>query len=239
MMTFQDRELYVLHNNMRDRVVTSSKLRKTTARPPAPPEPQHDSLFPDPLRAELRRAADARQAAVTVPMYAQVVKTPATSSSRASGGGGGGVMKHRVHDWVSFNVRNLESSSASSGDFRPSPERLEFDFDCGGSGEVSLIRVPAAAGTDHGGLAGGSDGCSSSATSYFYSDERTPRTTAQAQRTKQRATTVVKVPVNFNDGRSGSMAKSYDSTGPNDERYYGKHAALQPYLPLHSTLVRR
>ena len=150
-------------------------------------------------------------------------------------------MEHRVHDWISFNVRNLESSSASSGDFRPSPERLEFDFDCGGSGEVSLIRVPAAAGTDHGGLAGGSDGCSSSATSYFYSDERTPRTTAQAQRTKQRATTVVKVPVNFNDGRSGSMAKSYDSTGPNDERYYGKHAALQPYLPLYTqrTLVRR
>ena len=218
---------------MRDRVVTpSSKLRKTTARPPAPPEPQqHDSLFPDPLRAELRRAADARQASVTVPMYAQVVKTPTTSSSRTTSGGGG-VMKHRVHDWVSFNVRNLESSSASSGDFRPSPERLEFDFDCG-SGEVSLIRVPAA-GTDHGGLAGGSDGCSSSATSYFYSDERTPRTTAQAQRTKQRATTVVKVPVNFNDGRSGSLAKSYDSTGPNDERYYGKHVALQPYLTLHS-----
>ena len=41
--------------------------------------------------------------------------------------------KHRVYDWVNFNVRNLS-------DKRPSPERVQFQYN---NGEYSMTRVPA------------------------------------------------------------------------------------------------
>ena len=127
--------------------------------------------------------------------------------------------KHRVYDWVNFNVQNLVENNA-----KPNPDRVHFEYN---NGEYSMTRTPHPLPTK--------------VTRHFgYRQVTPPLCTSEVKPKRRNNIREASSSYFFDDGneyhnfvhtKTSSKSrertpKLYDSTGPNDERYYGKKSGV-------------
>ena len=155
--------------------------------------------------------------------------------------------RHRVHDWINFDVKKLVGGVAPSSHHHPPPrscQRGGYYFKSQIPGRVSRKTL-----RNMGDLEDDPPLCSSelrgpprpnvwdrfndireTSSNYFFDDHDNQR---QQRSYMQRPSCPLSLQVHSGatsngDSKSPASSKiSYDSTGPNDERYYGKYFSRQ------------